>query len=302
MSGDGALGGTGAWVEAEVQGLRVWLYAGCVVSLWVGAAAAAEGPEAPAAEQRPAVEVVDALLAARSKLQPLEAEFSWVIGPLGVDQQRMQGRLYVVGPDRYRVDFETIEAGGGMRRILVVPDGRWAYEFSQDLSAVGMRVDLTYLRRRVRSPAPRVRYDPTGGALLELLRFRGYLTYEGDQEVPEGRSAVLSHRGPSFRVPQVSTQEEPREPISLTRLYYRWEDGLLLREEEVNLRGQEQSRYQASNIRPLQPWPELLQVPEAVRFVDATKQLVRRILYGPPRPAPRPEEPSAGSGAGLAGP
>jgi len=275
-----------------------------VVAVWgveISAAEEADSPEAPAG-RRAAAEVIDELLAARSRLGPLQAEFSWVIGPLGIDQQRFRGRLYLVEADRYRVDFESTEAGSSVRRVLMVPDGRWAYEYPEAPNAVGMRLDLAYVKRKVRSPAPRVHYDPTGAVLLELLRLRGHVTYEGDKDLAEGRCAVLSHQGASSRRPHRGGRGAEADTRYLTRLYYRWEDGLLVGEDETDAQNHQRSSYRVFDLAPFQPWEELLQLPEAVRSIDVTKQLVRRELYGLPRPVPGPAPRSSRPGDGAPGP
>jgi len=279
--------------------LCTWGLAVCVAAVVpvCGVRAAEEADDASASADS-GVRVVEKLLAARSNLTPLQADFYWVIGPVGVDQQTFGGRLYILDTKRYRVDFEAFTASGsGGRLFLMVPDGRWAYQFSDNPNLVGMRVDLDLVKRKVRSPAPRIRYDPTGGALLELLRFRGYVTYEGDEELSQGRCAVLSYQGASMRASLLGGQSAKGDAGLRTRLRYRWADGLLVQEEEVDEGGQQQSSYRVSNIEPVQPTEGLLKVPEGIRCVDVSKQLVRRILYGPPRPVPSPIRPSSESKA-----
>lgn len=271
-----------------------------VVAVWGARASGAEEAEEAGRDARPAAEVIEELLAARSGMGPLEAEFSWVIGVLGVDQHRLQGRLFIVDGDRYRVDFESAQAGGGQR--MMVPDGQWAYEFAQDPGVLGTRVDLAYVKRKVRSPGPRIPYDPTGGALLELLQLQGYVTYEGDRELAEGRCAVLSYQGGSWRTSSGGTAGAPADTALRTRIFFRWEDGLLVREEEVDVRGHLLSSYRVFNPRPFQPQPGLLKVPTDVHCVDLTKQLVRRVLYGPPRLLPSLTPPSAAPASRPSGP
>ncbi len=271
-----------------------------VVAVWGARASGAEEAEEAGRDARPAAEVIEELLAARSGMGPLEAEFSWVIGVLGVDQHRLQGRLFIVDGDRYRVDFESAQAGGGRR--MMVPDGQWAYEFAQDPGVLGTRVDLAYVKRKVRSPGPRIPYDPTGGALLELLQLQGYVTYEGDRELAEGRCAVLSYQGGSWRTSSGGTPGAPADTALRTRIFFRWEDGLLVREEEVDVRGHLLSSYRVFNPRPFQPQPGLLKVPTDVHCVDLTKQLVRRVLYGPPRLLPSPTPSSAAPASQPSGP
>jgi len=280
-----------------VRRLCTWgmLLCVAVVVLVCRARAAAEGDDASASVHSGA-SVIEKLLAARSDLAPLQADFYWVMGPVGVDQQAFGGRLYIIDAKRYRVDFEAFAAGGASGRLfLMVPDGRWAYQFSGNPNLVGMRVDLDLIKRKVRSPAPRIQYDPSGGALLELLRFQGYVTYEGDEELAEGRCAVLSYQGGSMRASLMGGQSGAGRTDLRTRLRYRWEDGLLVREDEENERGQQQSSYRVSNVQPLQPTQGFLEVPEGIRCIDASKQLVRRILYGPPKPVPSPIRRSSGS-------
>lgn len=277
---------------------KFWAYlcVGCSLGLWAAWAAGAEGSASAGSGGRSAGEVIEALLEAHGKVGPVEGDFSWVIGPVGVGQQRLRGRLYIVGPGRYRVEFESAQAAAAPVRVLLMPDGRWVYQFSPEVGTVGMRVDLGYVRERVRNPAPRAQYDPAGGALLEWLRFRAEATYEGDEDLPEGRCAVLSYPGRSVRLPRRPQGMQETE-VSRTRLWFRREDGLLLREEELDPRGEQHSVYQVFNLRPLEPRSDLLTVPKQVLCVDATKQWVRRLLYGPPRPAPGPKVSTGGPGA-----
>lgn len=272
-----------------------------VVAVWGAPASGAEEAEEAGRDARPAAEVIEELLAARSGMGPLEAEFSWVIGVLGVDQQRLQGQLFIVDGDRYRVDFESAETGGGLH-MMMVPDGQWAYEFAQAPGALGARVNLAYVKRKVRSPTPRIPYDPTGGALLELLQLQGYVTYEGDEELAEGRCAVLSYQGGSWRTSSGGTPGAQADATLRTRIFLRWEDGLLVREEEVHGQGHLLSSYRVFNPRPFQPQPGLLKVPMNVYCVDVTKQLVRRALYGPPRLLPSPTPRSAAPASRPSGP
>ena len=263
------------------------LCAGMVVLVY--RARAADEPDDVAVSFDAGARVVEKLLAARSDLAPLQADFYWVMGPAGVSQQAFGGRLYILDASRYRVDFEAVAAGGpGGRLFLIVPDGRWAYQFSSNPSMLGIRVDLDLIKRRVRSPAPRIEYDPTGGALLELLRFQGYVTYEGDEELSEGRCAVLSYQGGSMRASLMGAESGAGRVDLRTRLRYRWEDGLLIREDEEDSRGQQQSTYSLTGVEPLEPPQGLLRIPEDVRCVDVSRQLIRRILYGPPKPVPSP--------------
>ncbi len=270
--------------------LCTWgLVLGVAVVALVCRARAADEPDDASVSFAAGAGVVEKLLAVRSALEPLQAAFYWVMGPVGVDQQAFGGQLYILDASRYRVDFEAFAAGGaGGRLFLMVPAGRWAYQFPDNPSLVGMRVDLDLIKRRVRSPAPRIQYDPTGGALLELLRFQGYVTYEGDKELSEGRCAVLSYQGGSMRASLMGGQSGAGRTDLRTRLHYRWEDGLLVQEDEEDERGQQQSSYRVSNVQPLQPIPGLLEVPEDIHCVDVSKQLVRRILHGPPKPVPSP--------------
>jgi len=233
-----------------------------------------------------AAEVIAQLLSARSSLGPIEAEFSWVIGPAGVNQQRLEGRLSVVDATRYRVGFTSAEAMSKSEGVLLVPDGRWAYQFTNTQNAIGVRVDLTYLKERVPAPGARVGYDPTGGVLLELLAQRGYVTYEGEENLDVGRCAVLSYEGRSFRTPQPTAAQPQVEPGVRTRLRYRYEDGLLVSEEELDSRGAVRTSYRLATPHRFELTPALLQVPPSVHCVDVTKQLVRRLLYGPPKPVP----------------
>lgn len=273
-----------------------------VAAAWGGRASGAEEAEEAGRDARPVAEVIEKLLAARSGMGPLEAEFSWVIGVLGVDQQRLQGRLFIVDGDRHRVEFESAEAGAGGRRIIMVPDGQWAYQFGEHPGALGMRMDLAYVKRKVRSPAPRIPYDPTGGALLELLQLQGYVTYEGDRELAEGRCAVLSYQGGSWRASSGGTSGAQADATLRTRIFFRWEDGLLVQEEEVDGRGHLLSSYRVFNPRPFQPPPGLLKVPTGVHCVDVTKQFVRRVLYGLPRLLPSTTPPSAAPASRPSGP
>ena len=272
-----------------------------VVTVWGARASGAEEAEEAGRDARPAAEVIEELLAARSGMGPLVAEFSWVIGVLGVDQQRLQGQLLIVDGDRYRVVFESAEAGGG-QHIMMVPDGQWAYAFAEAPGTLGTRVDLAYVKRKVRSPAPRILYDPTGGTLLELLQLQGYVTYEGDRELAEGRCAVLSYQGASWRASSGATTGAQANAALRTRVLLRWEDGLLVREEEVDGQGHLLSSYRVFNPRPFQPPPGLRKVPTGVHYVDVTKQLVRRVLYGPPSLLPGPTPSSAAPASRPSGP
>jgi hypothetical protein len=247
--------------------------------------AGARSPEAPGG--RSAAEVIAQLLSARSSLARTEAEFSWVIGPLGAAQRRFEGRLFLVDANRYRVQFGVAGVVGGGERVLLVPDGRWAYEFGNVPGSIGMRVDLAYMKKEVRAPAARVGHDPSGGVLLELLRERGYVTYEGDEDLDVGRCAVLSYEGHSFRASSPSGPQTPTDAaVARTRLVYRYGDGLLVGEEELDARGRPLSTYRLLGVRHFEPTPDLFEVPASIHCVDVTKQLVRRSLYGPPRPVP----------------
>lgn len=121
--------------------VRVLSVVAAVAAVWGARASGAEEAEEAGRDARPGAEAIEKLLAARSGMGPLEAEFSWVIGVLGVDQQRLQGRLFIVAGDRYRVDFESAEAGAGDRRIIMVPDGQWVYQFAGQPGALGTRMD-----------------------------------------------------------------------------------------------------------------------------------------------------------------
>jgi hypothetical protein len=265
------------------RAVALWAESGEVAAAPKPGEAGAGASVAPAAPS--AAEVIAKLLAARSSLGPTQAEFSWVMGPADVTQARYEGRLSVVDATRYRVDFSLAEAVSA-ENILVVPDGRWAYELSNAENAIGMRVDLVYLKERVRDPAARVLYDPAGGALLELLGQRGYVTYEGDENLDAGRCAVLSYEGGSFRNPQTPGRQTQGEAGVRTRLRYRYEDGLLVSEEELDSRGGARRSYRLLTPHRFEPTPDLLRVPESAHCVDITKQLVRRLLYGPPQPVP----------------
>jgi len=277
-------------LETAVLRRSGWLLVVLGASIVLACQAWAEPESADAsASARPGHEVVEELLGARSDMEPMQADFRWVMGSAGVEQRTFGGRVYIVGTGRYRVDFEAGAAGGpGGRLFLIVPDGRWAYQFSDNPSMLGIRVDLDLVKQRVRSPAPRIQYDPTGGVLLELLRFQGYVTYEGDEELAEGRCAVLSYQGASMRASLMGGPSGAGRADLRTRLRYRWQDGLLVREEEEDNRGQQQSTYRLTSVKPFEAPAGLLRIPEEVHCIDVSKQLVRRILYGPPKPVPSP--------------
>jgi len=253
---------------------------------WVGGEAGPAG-SAP-------VEVIRKLISARSSLRQTQVEFSWVIGPAGVSQQALEGRVSIVDATHYRVEFGLPAAEGGGGNVVLVPDGRWACQFSNVPGQVGLRMDLAYLKEQVRDPLPRVAYDPTGGVLLELLAERGYVTYEGDEDLDVGRCAVLSYEGRSFRNPAASGSAVEADPTVRTRLHYRYDDGLLVAEEEVDGKGRFLSTYRLRAPHRFEPPADLFQVPEYIHCIDTTRQFVRRLLYGPP-PGAQP----AGAATGL---
>ena len=255
---------------------------------------AGSAPAPRSGEAGAAVEVMRKLLSARSALGPTAAEFSWVIGPAGVSQRALEGRVFIVDATHHRVDLGLVGAGGGSGRVVLVPDGRWFYEFGSAPEQVGVRVDLAYLKEQVRDPRPRVPYDATGGVLLELLAERGYVTYEGDEDLDVGPCAVLSYEGRSFRNTAASGSAAEADPAVRTRLHYRHEDGLLVAEEEVDGKGGLLSTYRLRALHRFDPPADLLQLPESVHCIDMTRQLVRRLLYGPP-----PRAQSAGAAPGL---
>jgi hypothetical protein len=238
--------------------------------------------------------VIRKLISARSSLRQTQVEFSWVIGPAGVSQQALEGRLSIVDATHYRVDFGLPAAEGGGGNVLLVPDGRWAYQFGIVRGQVGLRIDLGSLKEQVRDPLPRVAHDPTGGVLLELLAERGYVTYEGDEDLEAGRGAVLSYEGPSFRSTAAPAAQREVDPTVRTRVHYRYEDGLLVAEEEVDGTGRLLSTYRLRAPHHFEPPADLFQMPEYVHCIDMTKQFVRRLLYGPP-PGAQP----AGAATGL---
>jgi hypothetical protein len=270
----------------------VWF---CVIALVLGLGPATvpaqEGrvsEEAVANSAPTADEVIDQLLAARRNFVPVEADFLWVVGSSAPTQKRLPGRLYVQDFTHYRIDYEYQDSDESFAFAVLVPDGRWLYQYMIGPGTVGIKLDTQYFAEKVKDPRPRIGYDGPGTALLQYLQKRGFVTYEGDTEINGDACAVLSYKGGSFRKPAIIPASPDFTVVvdDVTKTYFRRSDGLLVGEETYDLDGKVDSRYRVSNILEKTDWPAgLMTVPEGI-YVDLTKQQVRRILYGPPPSAP----------------
>jgi len=268
---------------------------GCALAAWSAMAAGEEtsSRETSVQQQPSAPEVIEQLRTARENLTPLEAEFTWVMGSVGADQLQLPGRIYVKDYTHYRIDYEFPDQAGSYVYTVLLPDGKWLYQFVAQANAVGSKFDLDYMKRKVRDPRARIGFDGPGTVLLEYLQQRGFVTSEGDAEVNGELCAVLSYEGTSLRKPFVEKKSSDPTVVNdvLTKLYFRKSDGLLIGEETYDIRGDLSSRYRVSNIQPIKQWSlRLLAVPPGVYCVDLTRQQVRRLLYGPPPAAPVYEE------------
>ncbi len=214
----------------------------------------------------------------------------------------MQGRIYIKDGDRFLMQFAEGQAGVAGMTTLVTPDGRWLYKYEAG-APLAMRWDLNYIQERTGLLGPRVQYDVTGGALLQVLRRRPDVVLENDQERESYPCRVLSYASSSLRVPTPTVPPGyPGGGVVRTRLYFRRSDGLLVAEQELGADGRVLSSYEVFEVAPVAAWPEgLFDLPDGLSFLDLTRQLTRRLLLADPLTPLGGGVPSRGGGAPPAG-